>query len=288
MQVHAHPDDEASKGAGTAALYASQGVKTILVTCTGGEAGDILNPESDMPQIREDLPSVRLRELDESAKILGYASVHLLGYRDSGMAGSEENSHPESFWSAPMEQATERLVRIIREERPHVLITYAEDQSRYPHPDHIRAHDVTHAAFDAAGDASRFPDAGEPWQPLKLYWCGFLLRQLRAFDDAMKAAGRESPFAEWVTGRKDHHETFTTRIDVGDFLGHRRDALAAHRTQVAPDSHWFALSVEEIRRIWPWEEFVLARSLVGMPPDEWVERDLFERIEAVEAGERVR
>lgn len=288
MQVHAHPDDEASKGAGTAALYAAQGVRTILVTCTGGEAGDILNAEMDTPGVRKELDAVRLRELEAATKILGYSSVHLLGYRDSGMPDSEANAHPGNLWNAPLEEATERLVRIIRHERPHVVITYGEDHSGYPHPDHIRTHEVTVAAYDAAGDPVRFPDAGEPWQPLKLYWCGFSLRQIRAFHDAIIATGNESPFEKWLQGRPDHDEEFTTRLDVGDFLQHRADALRAHATQVAPDSLWFAVPVKDIRRIWPWEEFVLARSLVGKPPDGVLETDLFEGIDATAAGERVK
>jgi mycothiol S-conjugate amidase len=168
LQVHAHPDDEASKGSGTNARYAAEGVHTVLVTCTDGAEGEILNPAADSPEVRADLRAVRLAELDESIRILGYASAHKLGYRDSGMKDSEANTHPESFAMAPLDEAVEKLVRIIRAERPQVLITYGDDHRGYPHPDHIRTHDISVAAFDAAGDPERFPDAGPPIQPSKL------------------------------------------------------------------------------------------------------------------------
>ena len=138
LQVHAHPDDEASKGAGTTARYAAEGVHTVLVSCTGGEAGDILNPAADTPEVRADIRAVRLRELADSVRILGYGSAHMLGYRDSGMPDTEANAHPESFAQAPLDEAIGRLVRIVRAERPQVIITYGDDHSGYPHPDHLR------------------------------------------------------------------------------------------------------------------------------------------------------
>ena len=167
MTVHAHPDDEASKGAGTIARYAAEGAHTVLVCCTGGEAGDILNPEADTPEIRENLPEVRRRELDDSVRIIGYHQLHLLGYRDSGMPDTEPNAHPENFANADLDEAVGRLVTIIRSERPHVLVSYGPDRV-YAHPDHLRVHEIGEVAFDRAGDPGWYPEAGEPWQPLKL------------------------------------------------------------------------------------------------------------------------
>src|SRR5262245_35731937 len=138
LQVHAHPDDEASKGAGTTAKYAAEGVHNVLVCCTGGEAGDILNPEVEHPGSPEAMYELRMSELRESVRVLGYGSLHMLGYRDSGMPDTEDNARPENFANAPLDEAVGRLVRIIREERPQVIITYREDRSFYPHPDHIR------------------------------------------------------------------------------------------------------------------------------------------------------
>src|SRR5579872_722565 len=151
LQVHAHPDDEASKGSATTAKYSAEGVRAVLVCCTGGEAGDILNPALDSQEVRDNLAALRMEELKASTDILGYSAVHLLGYHDSGMAGTDTNARPDNFANAPLEEAVGRLVKIIRAERPQVLIGYAEDREFYPHPDHIRVHEVSFAAFDAAG-----------------------------------------------------------------------------------------------------------------------------------------
>lgn len=282
LQVHAHPDDEASKGSGVTAKYSAEGVRCVLVCCTGGEAGDILNPAMERPEVRENLPAIRLGELEASTAALGYAAVHLLGYHDSGMPGTEVNERPDNFANAPLDEAVERLVRIIRLERPQVVVTYHEDREFYPHPDHIRVHEISVPAFEAAGDPDRFPGAGEPWQPLKLYYVGWSLRRLKALDAAFRAHGEESPFASWFErGFPDRDDTFTTLVDVGDFLHKRREALLAHRTQVDPNGFWTRLPDDVIREVFPWEEYTLARSLVdpGVPDGE-PEPDLFAGLRA--------
>ena len=123
LTVHAHPDDEASKGAGTIAKYRAQGVRTVLVCCTGGEEGDILNPAMDTPEVRSRLHEVRMEELARAAEAIGYDEVVLLGYRDSGMPESEANARPEAFANAPDDEAVGRLVEVIRRERPQVVVT---------------------------------------------------------------------------------------------------------------------------------------------------------------------
>jgi mycothiol S-conjugate amidase len=278
LQVHAHPDDEASKGAGTAARYAAEGIRTVLVTCTDGAAGDILNPAADEPGVRADLPAVRMAELAESVRALNYSALHLLRYRDSGMAGTDANTHPESFAAAPWEEAVGKLVAIVRAERPQVIITYGDDHRGYPHPDHIRVHDISVAAFEAAGDPDRFPEAGPPWQPLKLYYAGWSRARLEALHGAFLARGEESPYADWLSRWDPDHEGpgMTTRIDVGEYLAARRAALLAHRTQIDPDGFWMRLPDDVEREVFPWEEYRLARSLVeaGAPPGSF-EDDLF-------------
>jgi mycothiol S-conjugate amidase len=283
LQVHAHPDDEASKGAGTTAKYAAEGVRNVLVCCTGGEAGDILNPAVDTPEVRADLPAVRLAELQASVDALGYAALHLLGYRDSGMPDTDENKDPGNFANAPLEEAVERLVRVIRAERPQVIITYRDEQSFYPHPDHIRVHEISGPAFDAAGDPDAYPDAGDPWQPSKLYYVSWSIARVKALHQAYIDRGEESAYASWFergfdTNRKDD---FTTLIDVGDYLHKRRESLLAHRTQVDPTGHWMRLPDDVIRDVFPWEEFTLARSLVdtGVADGEF-ESDLFAGLRA--------
>jgi mycothiol S-conjugate amidase len=267
LTVHAHPDDEASKGAATVAKYHDLGVRTVLVCCTGGEQGDVLNPAMDRPEVRADLAAIRRRELEQSADVIGYDEVVMLGYRDSGMPGTEANDHPESFARAPFEEAVGRLVEVIRRERPQVVVTYDADQQGYPHPDHLRVHDVSVAAFDAAGDAAAYPAAGPPWQPCKLYYVGFSGERVLAMHDKFVELGLESPFDEsWLERARTTRRAYTTRIDVSGYTEVRRRALLAHATQIDPTSRlWFGLPPEVMRGVHPYDEYVLARR-VGAPP----------------------
>jgi len=282
LSVHAHPDDEASKGSGTVAMYADHGVHTVLVCCTGGEAGDILNPAADTPEVRENLHDVRIAELQASVAAIGYSRLHLLGYHDSGMPDTDVNAREDNFANAPLDEAVGRLVAIIRAERPQVVVTYAEDREFYPHPDHIRVHEVSVPAFEAAGDPDRYPDAGEPWRPSKLYYTGWSRRRVLALHEEFERRGEESPYARWFERDfPDHDDRFTTMIDVGDYLHRRREALLAHRTQVDPEGFWMRLPDDVVRKIFPWEEYILARSLVDtdVPPGE-LEDDLFAGLRA--------
>lgn len=270
LAVHAHPDDESSKGAGTVARYRAEGVRTVLVCCTGGEEGDILNPAMDLPEIRENLPAVRMRELSTAASIIGYDETVMLGYRDSGMPDSPANANPASFASAPLEEATGRLVEVIRRTRPQVILAYHEDQRRYPHPDHLRAHDIATAAFVASGDPSAFPRAGASWQPSKLYYSVWSSGRAIALHEKFLELGIESPFdqsrlsAPEEDPEKESQERPVTRIDVSAYENVRRSALAAHATQIDPTSKWwFGLPAEVSAQAWPWEEWELARNLVG-------------------------
>ncbi len=281
MAVHAHPDDESSKGAATMARYAREGVDVLVVTCTGGEAGDILNPAMDRPEIVADLPAVRRRELVEAINILGVRQVDL-GFVDSGLPQRPEGApddyelpplDPGCFAMQPPDVTARALVEIVRRERPHVIVTYDENGG-YPHPDHIACHQVSVAAFEAAGDPDRFPDAGEPWQPLKLYYVhGWHLEKLRAINDAMLARGLESPYAErlaeWVEKPEDR-DRITTRVPCGEYFELRNKALVAHATQVDPEGAWFAVPLDVQREVWPTEDYQLARSLVDttLPEDD--------------------
>ncbi|MHB1582860.1 MAG: mycothiol conjugate amidase Mca [Acidimicrobiales bacterium] len=275
MTVHAHPDDESSKGAGSVARYHAEGVHTVLVCCTGGEEGDILNPAMDRPEVRENLPKVRLEELGRAAEIIGYDEVVLLGYRDSGMPGSEANARPGSFAAAPLDEAVGRLVAEVRRIRPDVMVTYPEDQSEYPHPDHLRVHEISVAAFDAAGDPDRFPEAGAPHQPQKLYYTAWPRRRMQGIHEKFVELGLESPFDDkWLARLARDTTVPTTRVDIGPFDHVRADALRAHATQVDPSSAWwFGLPPEVQATIHPYDDYVLARSLVG--PTDVEEDDLF-------------
>jgi mycothiol S-conjugate amidase len=274
LTVHAHPDDESSKGAATIAKYHDEGAWSVLVCCTGGEAGDILNSAMDTPEVKADIANVRRRELERAAEILGYDELVWLGYRDSGMPDSPENADPRSFAAADLDDAVERLVAIIRRTRPHVLVTYPDEQSRYPHPDHLRVHEISDIAFDAAGDPERFPDAGEPWQPLKLYYTTWSRDRIVAMHEKMLELGLESPYARWFEQSPDDPTPpppppLTTRIEVGAYYGHRKGALLAHATQIDPESpFWFALPDDVAAAVYPYDDYTLARSLVDSEPPE--------------------
>ncbi len=277
LTVHAHPDDEASKGAPTVARYHAEGVHTVLVCCTGGEEGDIHNPAlKDDPTVRERLAEIRRAELARSAELIGYDEVVMLGYRDSGMKDSPANDHPDSFHRADLDEAVGRLVAVIRRTRPQVIITYSDDQRGYPHPDHVKVHEISVPAFDRAGDPSWYPEAGEPWQPAKLYYTVWSRARMLATHHKMLELGLESPFDESWFERPSHDHRITTRIDIREFFGVRRQALLAHATQIDPNERfWFGLPDETARDVYPWEDWVLASSRVGKPPEGVLEDDLF-------------
>jgi mycothiol S-conjugate amidase len=268
LTVHAHPDDEASKGPATVARYHDEGVHTVLVCCTGGEEGDILNPAMETPEVRADLPGVRLRELEAAAAIIGYDEVVMLGYRDSGMPDTPANARADSFARAPLDEAVGRLVAAIRRVRPQVIVTYGDDQRGYPHPDHLRVHEISVAAFDAAADPDRYREAGPAFQPLKLYYVGWSGARILALHAKFLELGLESPFDEaWLERASSGIQPYTTAVDISAYTDVRRDALLAHATQVDPTSpFWFGLPPEVARGVHPVDEYILARSLVGPEP----------------------
>jgi mycothiol S-conjugate amidase len=276
MHVHAHPDDESSKGAATTAKYVAEGVDVHVVTCTGGERGSILNPAMDRPEVLENMAAIRREEMDRAREILGVRQ-DWLGFVDSGWPeGDPPPPLPEGcFGLVPLEEATERLVRLVREFRPHVMTTYDENGG-YPHPDHVMCHKVSVAAFDAAGDPDRFPGAGEPWQPLKLYYHhSFHRTRTQALHDAMVARGMESPYAERLEEWKpdpEHDARITTRVPCAEYFPVRDQALLAHATQIDPHGAWFACPLEVHQEAWPTEDYELAKSLVT---SELPEDDLF-------------
>ena len=287
MAVHAHPDDESSKGAATMARYVADGVDVLVVSCTGGERGDVLNPalEHD-PEILRDMPEVRRREMAKAQQILG---VHhtWLGFVDSGLPeGDPLPPLPEGcFALEPIEVTTEALVRVIRDFKPHVMTTY-DEHGGYPHPDHVMCHTVSVSAFAAAGDPTAYAHAGQPWQPLKIYYSQTLTKgRILAYHDAMEAAGLESPYVEWISRWEERGErTITTRIVCADYFELRDQALLAHATQVDPDGTWFRVPMQMQKDIWPTEDFEAALSYV---PLELPESDLFAGLGTPEEADRL-
>lgn len=272
MHVHAHPDDESSKGAASTAMYVAGGVDVHVVTCTGGERGSVLNPKMDRPEVLENITEIRRLEMEAAREILG-VTQDWLGFIDSGWPeGDPKPPLPEGcFGLVPLEEATEPLVRLIRSFRPHVVTTYDENGG-YPHPDHIKCHEISVAAFDAAADPERFPEAGEPWQPLKLYYQhGFNRPRMVALHEAVLARGLESPFAErmehWKPDPK-HDARVTTRVPCAEYFPVRDRALIAHATQIDPDGFFFQVPMDLQQEVWPTEDFELVRSLVESPTPE--------------------
>jgi mycothiol S-conjugate amidase len=284
MAVHAHPDDESSKGAATMARYAHEDVEVLVATMTGGERGSILNPAMERPEVLANLPEIRRAEMAKAREILG-VEQRFLGFVDSGLPeGDPKPPLPEgSFALVPLPVAAAPLVRLVRDFRPHVMLTY-DESGGYPHPDHIKTHQVAVEAFEAAADPDRYREAGgEPWQPLKMYYfVTFHQAKYAALHEELVRRGLESPyskiFEEWEERarkrleRGDRPLEITTRVAAADYFQIRDDALRAHATQIDPNSSWFACPRDVERTAWPTEDYHLARSLVDT---ELPEADLF-------------
>src|SRR3984893_18706870 len=223
----------------------------------------------ERPEVRDHLAEVRLEELERAASIIGYDELVMLGYRDSGMPGTPTNDDARSFARAPLDEAVGRLVAIIGRTRPQVIVTYPDEQNQYPHPDHLRVHEISLPAFDAAGDPDAFPAAGPPWVPLKLYYTTWSRQRVVAMHEKFLELGLESPSDKSWFERPPRDEATTTKIDVSGFTAARDEALMAHATQVDPTSKfWFGLPPEVSQTVWPFEEYVLARSRVEVTPPE--------------------
>ena len=281
MAVHAHPDDESSKGAATMARYAASGHRVMVVTLTGGERGEVLNPALQRADVHDRIAEIRREEMTKAAQILGIEH-RWLGFIDSGLPkGDPPPPLPDDcFALVPLEESVEALVRVVREFRPHVMTTYDENGG-YPHPDHIRCHQVSVAAFEAAGDYRLFPGSGDVWTVSKLYYIhGFLRQRMQLLQDEFARHGRVGPFAKWLEHWNPDHDGFaervTSRVECGDYFSQRDDALRAHATQIDPNGDFFTAPIEWQQRLWSTEEFELARSRV---PVTLPETDLFAGIE---------
>ncbi len=268
MAVHAHPDDESSKGAATMARYLAEGVDVTVVTCTGGERGEVLNPALDRPDIWEKITEIRRIEMDRAREIIGFRQ-EWLGFVDSGMPA--ETLPAGCFATTSLEEAAAPLVRLIRRLKPHVMLTYDENGG-YPHPDHIMCHRTSVAAFEAGGDPARYRQAGAPWQPLKLYYhMTFTRTRMTALHEALLRAGLDSPYGDWLQAWEpdtDNFERVTTRVPCGEYFELRDAALKAHATQVDPDGTWFSVPLQLQRELWPTEDYQLARSLLEVSESE--------------------
>jgi len=271
LLVHAHPDDESSSTGGLIARCARAGHRTVLVTCTNGEWGEVkdsrlgLRPR-ERPEDRRRLGEVRLAELERAARILGVTHLHPLGYPDSGMAGWESTRETSTFANADLDEVAGKIVRLIREYRPDVLITYDEKGS-YGHPDHVMAHRAAVVAVEAAEDPARFPGAGPaPWRVRKVYYTAWSRQRLLRTWRWLRLLGQKTPlddpdFRESRFGTPE--EAITTRIDVRPCLRRKWRALAAHRSQIAGSFFWRFIRLTA-RWLLPEETFLCVRSDVPL------------------------
>jgi N-acetyl-1-D-myo-inositol-2-amino-2-deoxy-alpha-D-glucopyranoside deacetylase len=263
LLVHAHPDDEAASTGGAMMKAHADGHRVVLVTATRGEVGEIHNMDEESTRPR--LAEVRTKELESASRILGVNRGEFLGYRDSGMVGTADNDNPKSFQQAPLGEAAERLAAILREEKPEVVVTYAED-GIYGHPDHVKAHYVTNAALDLLEK--------EGWRPRKLYYTAIPRSAMKAFIEQMPEEARRDNVGSRIQGTPD--ELITTKVDVSDLVDRKRAAFAAHLSQNDPNS-WFANMADQIYRLaFGTEYYQLAR---GKPGSELPESDLFAGID---------
>ncbi len=271
LAVHAHPDDETISTGGILAKYSEQGFRTALAYGTRGEAGEILNPQFVSPEQGLNIKEIRAIELEAAVKVLAVDSVYYLGYRDSGMAGSPENHHPQAFARADIGEATTRLVEIIRQVRPQVIVTYNE-KGTYLHPDHIMANRVTVRAFQASADPHFEIDrALKPWQPAKLYYTAIPLERIRRMYRIAKEQGEDPGFDPDVIGTKE--EKISATVDVRKYLAQKLEALNCHQSQLNPNSLFRRMANEFREEVMGYEHF---QCVYGCRTNGTRETDLFE------------
>lgn len=271
MCVHAHPDDEAIATGGVLARAADEGRRTAVVTCTGGEHGEVVGEGLDPDKVRPRLGELRREELRRALEILGAGAPRLLGYVDSGMIGTPENAAPESFWQAPFDEAVGRLVAHIREFRPAVLVM-DDAFGHYGHPDHVQSHRVTLVAAEAAAIGPLYPGTGPPWRVPKLYLSVIPRSAIAAANKGLRERGLPSPF-----GQEDDPEAIpmgvddalvTTTVDVRPWLERKNAALRAHHSQLGPESFFLNVPDDLTAEVFGIEWFHRQRSDVACPARE--------------------
>ena len=297
MAVHAHPDDETIIMGGTLAHYAAtnagvrgEATDVIVVTGTRGELGEIVIPERDTPEEHARLGETRMGEIAAAMRALGVTRWENLGYRDSGMDGTEGNADPRSFHhhiNSNLDDTTEPLVRLIRATRPDVIATY-DDFGGYGHPDHIAAAKVARRAWEVAGDPTWRPAAGPAWSPKKIYEVRIPDSQRDAVLALLESRGIESWWSEpkdvtpeeletwraWRAAMACPDELITTRIDIKEQLGAKRRAIQAHATQIKSDGPLLLLSDEDQIALGAREQYRLLAPRLSSEPT-LPEKDLF-------------
>ena len=247
MCFHAHPDDEVIGTGGILARYSQLGEQVVVVTATDGAEGEIHNYD-DPDSIKDRLDEVRAEEIRDALALLGVKHHEFLGYRDSGMMGTEANRHEKAFWNADLFEATGKLVRLIRRYQPEVMTIY-DPFGGYGHPDHIQVHRVGMAAFFGSRDFGWYPleEGEEAWEPRKLYWGAWSRGRMKAYSEYFEDSEDRDPEARtWWENRGIPDSEVSAVIDVSDFANLKIEALKAHRSQIPAD--WMMLRVPEEAR----------------------------------------
>ncbi|MFN8525439.1 MAG: PIG-L family deacetylase [Chloroflexota bacterium] len=276
LAVRPHPDDESSATGGLLAKYAAAGLRTGVVTCTGGEEGEIHDPDLVYEEAFPRLRHIRERELREACEVLGVSEIHLLGYRDSGMMGTDANKHPEAFWNVDVDAAAFRLAALMRRLRPRVVVTENE-HGGYGHPDHIMCHRITVRAWEMVGDLGA-PIDGDPWRPDRLFSLQSVVEGWDTILDMMRAEGLDTTELEKMMERRRQNVPATNwdhvhaAVDVADYAHVQREALLRHRTQIPPNSFFMGLPPHIRKRAFA--TTYLRRLHPGHPPEERL-TDLF-------------
>ena len=281
LTVHAHPDDETISTGGVMARYSRAGHRVMCITCTGGEHGEIVVPDLDTPENHARLRDIRADELARALARLGPIDSRHLGFIDSGMMGTPQNDEAGCFWIADPDEAAGRLVRIVREARPQVIVGY-NDFGGYGHPDHIRAARLAVLAFERAGDPAWYPEhlaeGLTTWQPTKLYETVMDLSRRMGLLERMKERGLRSwligaddETPEQRAGREAHIQKMadatgpkTTSVDVTEVMDDKLAALKEHVTQIAEDNFFVIFTSDEWREFQPTEDFTLRVSRIGV------------------------
>lgn len=270
LGIYAHPDDEQIMS-GVFAKAAAERIRTGLICATRGEYGEIADPVLATP---ENLGEVRENELRAAAAVLGIKYLYFLDYKDSGWFDRPENAAPDSFNMADSDEATGSIVKIIREFKPTIVVTF-DPTGGYGHLDHVQVYKLAMRAYHEAADPHRYPEAGAPWQAERIYYCSFPRSQMSRFAEMMQEAGVESSFS--VVDFKNMgltDEQITNVVDVSEWVAVKEKSLECHRTQFNPDNPLSRLPADMLIKLRSFEYYALAEG-TPMPDTEEARGDLF-------------
>lgn len=248
---------------GVLADSAARGYRTKVLTCTDGRRGDIVDPEMDAEAIAPILHEVREQELAAAMEILGGVEFEFLGYHDSGMIGTDGNGDPETFWQANLDEAIGRVVKVLREFKPDVVLLY-DPYGGYGHPDHIQAHRVGTLAVEAAAVGALYPELGPAWDVPKTYQAAFTKQRIAYVTQQLQERGLPSPYGDETDPANIllgvNEDVVTTRVDVRPYLKQKLEALKAHKSQVHETSHFFNFPPDLEEAFYGYEHFRLVRA----------------------------